>query len=227
MLKHSILLQLQANDGSESVTLLQLIEAGGWVMYPIFLLSFITIYIFVERFLTIRAAAKGSEQFIEDVKDYVISGDVQGAMEFCDAHNSPVSRMIGKGLSRIGNDLKNIEASIENVAKIELNKLEKNLSMLATTSGAAPMIGFLGTVLGMIKTFIELHKGGGADGGRPDFTAMSAGIYEALVTTVAGLIVGIVAYVAYNYLTSQIQKIVHKMEYSAVEFIDLLQEPTE
>lgn len=226
MIKNSLLLQLQANEGSDSVTLLQLIEAGGWVMYPIFLLSFVTIYIFVERFLTIRAAAKGSDQFIEDVKSYVASGDVAGAKELCDAHNSPVSRMIGKGISRIGNDLKNIEASIENVAKIEINKLEKNLSMLATTSGAAPMIGFLGTVIGMIKTFIELNKGG-AEGGRPDFSQMSAGIYEALVTTVAGLIVGIVAYVAFNYLTSQIQKIIHKMEFSAVEFIDLLQEPTE
>ena len=175
MIKNSLLLQLQANEGSDSVTLLQLIEAGGWVMYPIFLLSFVTIYIFVERFLTIRAAAKGSDQFIEDVKSYVASGDVAGAKELCDAHNSPVSRMIGKGISRIGNDLKNIEASIENVAKIEINKLEKNLSMLATTSGAAPMIGFLGTVIGMIKTFIELNKGG-AEGGRPDFSQMSAGI---------------------------------------------------
>lgn len=190
-------------------------------MIPIVLLSFVAIYIFFERFLTIQKANQNPDAFMHKIKEQVLKGDINGAKLLCSQTDSPIARMIEKGISRIGSPLKNIEASIENVGKIEIFKLEKNLSTLATISGAAPMMGFLGTVIGMVKAFISISQQEGSVSPK----LLSDGIYTAMITTVAGLIVGIVAYLAYNYLVSRVQKVIHKMEYTSIDFVDLLQEP--
>ncbi len=210
-----------AKEAPESVRLIDLALAGGWAMIPLALLSLAAIYIFVERFLTLKKAAKNPEGFNERIKKMVLAGDINGAKMLCAQTNTPVSHMLEKGLTRIGNPLKNIETSIENVGKIEISRLEKNLSALATIAGAAPMLGFLGTVTGMIGAFIAIAQAEGSVSPK----LLSSGIYEAMVTTATGLIIGLPAYVGYNYLVSKIDSIVHAMEYSSIEFLDLLQEP--
>lgn len=204
-----------------SVSLLELLMKGGPTMIIILLLSIVAVYIFVERFLTLRKAAQKPEAFMSDIRNRVMTGDVNGAKLLCSQMNTPFARMIEKGISRIGNSMKNIEVSIENVGKIELYKLEKNLNSLATISGAAPMIGFFGTVIGMIKAFMAIAQ----QEGNVSPKLLSSGIYEAMITTAAGLFVGILAYIAYNYLVSKVETIVHNMEHSSIEFIDILQEP--
>ena len=191
------------------------------MMIPIFLLSIVAIYVYVERIRTIGRAAKTPAGFIDNIKKLVTNEDLNGAKLLCQESDTPIGRMIGKGLSRIGSPLKNIEVSIENVGKIEIYNLEKNLSLLATISGVAPMIGFLGTVTGMIRAFISIAQEEGAVSPK----LLSAGIYEAMLTTAAGLFVGIIAYLGYNYLVTRVQKVVHNMEYNSIDFIDLLQEP--
>lgn len=210
-----------ANGGEETVSVLDLIFAGGFMMIPLFLLSILAVYIFVERLLTIQKAARTPNQFIEKIRSLVLNGDINGAKLLCAQTDTPIAKMIEKGISRIGSPLKNIEVSIENVGRIEIYKLEKRLSLMATISGAAPMLGFLGTVTGMIQAFIAIAQ----EEGSVSPKLLSAGIYEAMITTAAGLAVGIVAYLGYNYLVSQVQKVIHKMEYSSIDFIDLLQEP--
>ena len=206
---------------NQSLSIIDLALKGGFMMIPIILLSFVAVYIFFERFLTINKANQDPSQFMHRVKEQVLKGDINGARLLCSQTDSPIARMIEKGISRIGSPLKNIEASIENVAKIEIFRLERNLSTLATISGAAPMMGFLGTVIGMVKAFISISQQEGSVSPK----LLSDGIYTAMVTTVAGLIVGIVAYLAYNYLVSRVQKVIHKMEYTSIDFVDLLQEP--
>lgn len=216
--------QIVAATGSPEVDSLSVIELamkGGFMMIPIVLSSFVAVYIFVERVLTIKKANQSPDAFIGKIKELVLKGDINGARLLCSQFDSPIARMIEKGVSRIGSPLKNIEASIENVAKLEIFKLEKNLSMLATVSGAAPMMGFLGTVIGMVEAFIAIAQ----EEGSVSPKLLSSGIYTAMITTVAGLIVGIIAYLAYNYLVTRVSKVVHQMEYSSIEFIDLLQEP--
>ncbi|MBS1542594.1 MAG: MotA/TolQ/ExbB proton channel family protein [Bacteroidetes bacterium] len=210
-----------ASSSDEALSVIDLAVKGGFMMIPILLSSIVAIYIFVERVLTINKANQSPDAFIGRIKELVLKGDISGAKLICSQFDSPISRMIEKGVSRIGSPLKNIEASIENVAKIELFKLEKNLSILATVSGAAPMMGFLGTVIGMVEAFIAIAQ----EEGSVSPKLLSSGIYTAMITTVAGLIVGIMAYLAYNYLVTRVSKVVHKMEYSSIEFIDLLQEP--
>lgn len=205
----------------QAISLWDLTLKGGPLMIPIVLASFVAIYIFVERMLTIGKANQNSDAFMSKIKELVLKGDVNGARLLCAQFDSPVARMIEKGLARIGSPLKNIEASIENTGKIEIFKLEKGLSLLATVAGAAPMMGFLGTVMGMVTAFIAIAQEEGSVGPK----LLASGIYEAMITTVAGLIVGIIAYLAYNYLVSRVSKVVHRMEYSSIEFIDLLQEP--
>ena len=191
------------------------------MMIPIVVLSVIAIYLFVERLMIINKANQDPQQFMDRVKDSVLRGDINGAKMLCAQQDSPIGRMIQKGLSRIGSPLKNIEASIENVGKLEIFKLEKNLSSLATIAGAAPMMGFLGTVIGMVEAFIAIAQ----EEGSVSPKLLSSGIYTAMITTVAGLVVGIIAYLAYNFLVTRVQKVIHKMEYTSIEFIDLLQEP--
>ncbi len=210
-----------APASDEALSVIDLAIKGGFMMIPIILWSLAAIYIFVERVLTINKANQSPEAFIARIKEMVLRGDVNGAKLLCSQFDSPIARMIEKGVARIGSPLKTIEASIENVAKLELFKLEKNLSILATISGSAPMMGFLGTVIGMVSAFIAIAQ----EEGSVSPKLLSSGIYTAMITTVAGLVVGIMAYLAYNYLVTRVSKVVHKMEYSAIEFIDLLQEP--
>ncbi|QHT66703.1 MotA/TolQ/ExbB proton channel family protein [Rhodocytophaga rosea] len=204
-----------------SVSLLDLTLKGGLMMIPIFILSIMAIYIFIERMLIIRKASQNPSVLMERIKSLVLNGDIVSARLLCSQTDTPIARMLEKGVSRIGSPLKNIEVSIENVGKIEIYNLEKNLSLLATVSGAAPMVGFLGTVTGMIQAFIAIAQ----EEGSVSPKLLSSGIYEAMITTAAGLIVGIIAYLAYNYLVAQVAKIIYKMEYTSIEFIDLLQEP--
>jgi biopolymer transport protein ExbB len=221
-----ILLQVVTDTTSletvdQSISVLDLAIQGGFMMVPIFLLSVIAIYLFFERLMIINKANQNPEQFMGRVKESVLKGDINGAKFLCAQQDSPVARMIQKGLSRIGSPLKNIEASIENVGKLEIFKLEKNLSSIATIAGAAPMMGFLGTVIGMVEAFMAIAQ----EEGSVSPKLLSSGIYVAMITTVAGLIVGIMAYLAYNFLVTRVQKVIHKMEYTSIEFIDLLQEP--
>ncbi len=221
-----MLLQIVTDAATEvapeaAISVWELAQEGGFLMIPIVLSSFVAVYIFVERILTINKANRSPDVFISKIKELVLKGDINGAKLLCAQFDSPIARMIEKGVTRIGSPLKNIEASIENVAKIELFKLDKNISILATIAGAAPMMGFLGTVIGMVQAFIAIAQ----EEGSVSPKLLSSGIYTAMVTTVAGLIVGIIAYLGYNYLVTRVSKVVHKMEYSSVEFIDLLQEP--
>jgi biopolymer transport protein ExbB len=205
----------------ESISALDLAIQGGFMMVPILILSILAIYLFFERLMIINKANQNPDPFMNRVKDMVVRGDITGAKMLCAQQDSPIARMIQKGLSRIGSPLKNIEASIENVGKLEIFKLEKNLSSIATIAGAAPMMGFLGTVIGMVEAFIAIAQ----EEGSVSPKLLSSGIYTAMITTVAGLIVGIMAYLAYNFLITRVQKVIHKMEYTSIEFIDLLQEP--
>jgi biopolymer transport protein ExbB len=205
----------------QAISIWDLTLAGGPLMIPIVISSFIAIYIFVERVLTINKANQSPDAFMGKIKELVLRGDINGAKMLCAQFDSPIARMIEKGLARIGSPLKNIEASIENTGKIEIFKLEKNLNIIATVAGAAPMMGFLGTVMGMVTAFIAIAQEEGSVGPK----LLADGIYTAMITTVAGLIVGIIAYLAYNYLVTRVSKIVHKMEYASIEFVDLLQEP--
>lgn len=208
-------------DAGQSLSVIDLAIKGGFMMVPIAVLWVLAIYLFIERILTINKANQDPEAFMGKIKELVLRGDINGSKILCSQNNTPVARMIEKGISRIGSPLKNIEASIENVGKIEVFKLEKNLPTLATIAGAAPMMGFLGTVIGMVEAFISISQ----EEGSVSPKLLSSGIYTAMITTVAGLIVGILAYLAYNYLVSRVQKIIHKMEYTSIDFIDLLQEP--
>lgn len=189
-------------------------------MIPIVLCSFVAVYIFVERYLTINKANQSPDAFMARIREMVQRGDINGAKLLCSQFDSPIARMIEKGVTRIGSPLKNIEASIENVGKLEIFKLERNLSLLATIAGAAPMMGFLGTVIGMVEAFIAIAQ----EEGSVSPKLLSSGIYTAMITTVAGLVVGIIAYLAYNYLVTRVSKVIHKMEYSSIDFVDLLQE---
>jgi len=205
----------------QSIQVIDLALKGGWIMIPLLLMSILAIYIFIERFFTIRKAGKEDVNFMNNIRDFILNGKMDAALSLCKATQTPISRMIEKGVSRIGRPLDDISASIENVAKLEVYKLEKSLALLATISGAAPMLGFLGTVIGMIKAlFVMANSGEGVV-----IQSLAGGIYEAMVTTVGGLIVGIIAYVGYNILVSNVEKVVYKMEARSIEFLDLLNEP--
>ena len=204
-----------------SLALFDLIVKGGIIMIPLALLLFIALYIFFERWFTIRKASKIDPNFMNNIKDYVMSGNIDAAKTLCKNTDSPIARMIEKGLMRLGKPLKNIEVAIENTGKLQVYKMEKSLVALATISGAAPMLGFLGTVMGMIGAFYSLAQSGGEGGAG----LLANDIYQALVTTAGGLVVGILAYIGYNSLVSMVEKVIFKMEANTVEFIDLLQEP--
>ena len=204
----------------ESLSVIDLIVEGGFMMLPIFLLWGFAIYLFVERILAINKANQDPGALMGKVKELVIRGDIKGARTACSQDDTPVARMIDKGITRIGSPLKNIEASIENIGKIEVFKLEKNISILAIIAGAAPMLGFIGTVIGMVRAFMAIAQ----EQGFLSPKLLSSGMYTAMITTIAGLIAGLTAYVAYNYLVSEVKNVVHKMEYASMDFIDLLQE---
>jgi len=209
----------------ETLSIMSLITSGGVggmiIMSTLFILSILTIYIFVERYLSITKAAKEDENFMNQIKDFIHDGKIDAAKALCKSTPSPIARMIEKGVNRIGKPLGDIAAAIENTGKLELYKLETNLAALATISGAAPMIGFLGTVIGMVLAFHEMA----AAGGNIDVAMLAEGIYTAMVTTIAGLVVGIVAYIGYNSLVAKVEKVVFRMEARTTEFLDILNEP--
>ncbi len=207
-------------SSAKSIGLMELMIKGGYMMIPLYALFILAVFIFVERIITLKKAAQTPKGMVDQVKMMVQTGDIGGAKMICDGENTPVANMIAKGLERIGSPLKNIEVAIENVGKIEIYKLERNLNMLATVSGAAPMIGFLGTVAGMIRAFIGVAQ----EEGMVSPKLLSTGIYEAMITTATGLVVGIIAYLGYNYLVTKVSKLIHHMEYTTVEFMDLLQD---
>lgn len=213
----------ETGQADQEVSVLELVLKGGFFIVPLALLSIIAVYIIIERTLTIKSAGKNPTKMLSSIKERVLDGDIKGAISQANNYDTPMARMILKGLQRIGSPLKDIEASIENVGKIEIYQLEKNLNLLATISGAAPMIGFLGTVTGMIQAFIAIAQ----EEGSVSPKLLSAGIYEAMITTVAGLVVGIIAYIGYNYLVGMVQKVIHRMEYTSLEFLDILHEPAE
>jgi len=206
-------------ETQEKISVMDLLFKGGFMIIPILLLFIITIYIFIERILVINKESKSPKNFTNEIIKRVNNNDINGAKLICNDTNNPIARMILKGLNKIENSLKNIETSIENVGKIEIYNLEKNLNLLATISGAAPMLGFLGTVIGMIRAFISIAQEEGAVSPK----LLSSGIYEAMISTAAGLFVGIIAYLAYNYLVSRVAKLIYRMEYSTIEFIETLQ----
>ena len=194
---------------------------GGWIMIPLALLAIVSIYVFFERTIAISGASREDKDFMQKIKNYIHEGNIDEARKLCQSTNSPSSRMIEKGISRIGRPMNDVLVAVENVGNIEISKLEKGFSWLATTAAGAPMIGFLGTVTGMVQAFMALAGAGSS----ANVTVLSQGIYEALVTTVAGLIVGIIAMFAYNFLSSRVKKVMNKLENSTMEFMDLLNEP--
>ncbi len=214
-------------DISEEKTLsvIDLIINGGAastiIVIVLFVLLFVALYIYFERTFAISAASKIDKNFMNQIRDHVMNGKLEAAKLLCAQTDSPVARLTEKGVARIGKPLDDINTAIENAGTLEVYKLERNVNVLATVAGAAPMIGFLGTVIGMILAFHEMAS----SGGQAEMGSLASGIYTAMTTTVAGLIVGIIAYIGYNHLVNRTDKVVHKMEANAVEFLDLLNEP--
>lgn len=196
---------------------------GGWIMYPLAFLLILGLYIFFERFFAIKKASKQDPTFMDKIKSKIYAGKIDEAKTLCEATDSPVSRMAAKGLSRLGRPLNDINTAIENVGNLEIGRLEKGLPIIASISGGAPMIGFLGTVIGMIRAFYDMASAGN----NIDVALLSSGIYTAMVTTVAGLIVGIIAYFAYNYLVARIERVVFNLESETMVFLDVLNEPAQ
>jgi biopolymer transport protein ExbB len=210
----------------KTISIWSLITSGGiggqTIMLAIGILLFFALYVYFERIMAINAASKIDISFMNRIRENIISGKIDSAKMICAQTNSPVARLIEKGISRIGKPLEDINTAIENAGKLEIYKLEKNVSMLATISGAGPMLGFLGTVIGMILAF---HKMASA-GGQIEVGALAEGIYTAMTTTVAGLVVGIIAFMGYNHLVVKTNKVIYQMEANAVDFLDLLNEPS-
>ena len=215
----------EALSEEKTLSVVDLILNGGAastiIVIVLFVLLFVALYIYFERTFAINAASKIDKNFMNQIRDHVMNGKLEAAKILCAQTDSPVARLTEKGVSRIGKALDDINTAIENAGTLEVYKLEKNVNILATVAGAAPMIGFLGTVIGMILAFHQMAS----SGGQAEMGSLASGIYTAMTTTVAGLIVGIIAYIGYNHLVNRTDKIVHKMEANAVEFLDLLNEP--
>ena len=203
------------------INVIDLAFKGGWIMVVLLLLSLMAIYIFVQRLIIIRRAGKEDETFMNRIKDYIHEGKVDSALNLCRSTSTPSARMIEKGITRLGRPMNDVLVAIENVGNLEIAKLEKGFPLIATTAAGAPMLGFLGTVTGMVRAFFDMANAGT----NVDVSLLSGGIYEALVTTVGGLVVGIITLFAYNYLVSQVDNVVNKMEARTMEFMDLLNEP--
>ena len=204
-----------------SLSMIDMAVKGGWLMIPLIILSLITIYIFGMKWWTISRASKIDPNFMRDIRDYIHDGKIAAAQNLCRQQDTPVSHLIEKGIERMGRPLTDIQTAVENMGNIEVARLEKGLPTLASIAGGAPMIGFLGTVLGMVQAFFNMSQAGN----NIDITLLSGGIYTAMITTVAGLIVGILAYFGYNYLTSKVSDLVFTLQSNTIEFMDLLHEP--
>ena len=216
---------VQAAPQQQEMTysLIEMACKGGWLMLVLLALSIIAFYIFGKKWWMIRQASKIDRNFMDDIRDYIHEGKIKSALTLCEKYDSPVARLVQKGIERMGRPLADIQTAVEYTGNLEVARLEKGLPFLATCAGGAPMIGFLGTVVGMIQAFFNMSQAGN----NLDITMLSSGIYTAMVTTVGGLIVGILAYFGYNYLTNQISGLVFKMESATINFMDLLNEPAE
>lgn len=207
-----------------SIGFWDLFQGGGWLMWVLVLLAAVMIFIFVERFIAINKASQISHTFMNRIRDYISEGNIEAAMDLCRRTDSPIARMVEKGIERIGRPMGDIQTAIENVANVEVAKLETGIPWLASISGGAPMIGFLGTVVGMVQVFIDMSA---KDGGGIQLNDLSAGMYVAMVTTVGGLLVGIPAYFAHNYLVARIEKLIFRMEATTIAFMDILNQPVQ
>lgn len=205
----------------EKITLWSLLDKGGWLMYPLYLLFAAAIFVFFERLIAIRKASKIEPNFMSIIRDNIMTGNVTSARNLAKNTDNPVAQIIYKGLQRIGKPIDAIEKSMENVGKLEMYKMERNLSILSLIAGIAPMFGFLGTIAGMIQLFYDINSTGNFE-----LSVIAGGIYVKMITSASGLIIGLIAYVGFNYLSTQIDKTANKMEAASAEFIDILQEPT-
>jgi biopolymer transport protein ExbB len=205
----------------EKVSMWSLLEKGGFIMYPLYLLLAAAIFVFVERLLAIKKASRIDENFMRIIRDNIVTGNISAARSLTKNTNNPVARMIDKGVQRIGKPIDAIEKSMENVGKLEMYQMEKNMSILSLIAGIAPMFGFLGTIVGMVQLFYGI-----ASTGEYTLNTIAGGIYTKMITSATGLIIGLIAYVGHNYLSTQIDKTANKMEMASAEFIDILQEPT-
>lgn len=208
-------------NGELTMSFLDMAIKGGWIMIVLALLSVIAVYIFIDRFIAIRKANKEQKSFMDNIKNFILEGKVEQALDNCRINEGPLARMIEKGVMRIGRPLGDVNAAVENVGKQEVARLEKGLPVLASIAGGAPMIGFLGTVMGMVRAFYDMASAGN----NIDVTLLSNGIYTAMVTTVGGLIVGIIAYFGYNILVARVNNLVARLETKSTEFMDILNEP--
>lgn len=209
-----------AATADKSISMFQLLQSGGWIMYPLYLLLAGAVFVFFERLVAIRNASKIDANFMNIIRDNIMTGNISAARALAKNTNNPVARIIDKGLQRIGKPIDSIEKSMENVGKLEMYKMERNLGVLSLIAGIAPMFGFLGTIVGMIQLFYNINNSGF------ELNTIAGGIYVKMITSASGLIIGLIAYIGHNYLTTQIDKTAYKMEAASAEFLDILQEPT-
>lgn len=220
MLYYILQVPSDAIDSASKISMIDLLQKGGWIMYPLYILFAATIFVFFERVIAIRKASKIETSFMNIIKDNIVSGNIAAARNLAKNTDNPVAKMIDKGIQRIGKPIDAIERSMENVGKLEMYKMEKNLSVLSLIAGIAPMFGFLGTIIGMIQLFYNINNSGF------ELNTIAGGIYVKMITSGTGLIVGLIAFIAHNYLSTQIEKTAYKMEAASSEFLDVLQEPT-
>ena len=220
MLYYILQVSTDVVESAAKISMIDLLQKGGWIMYPLYILFAATIYVFFERVIAIRKASKIETSFMNIIKDNIVSGNIAAAKNLAKNTDNPVAKMINKGIQRIGKPIDAIERSMENVGKLEMYKMEKNLSVLSLIAGIAPMFGFLGTIVGMIQLFYNINNSGF------ELNTIAGGIYVKMITSGTGLIVGLIAYIAHNYLSTQIEKTAYKMEAASSEFLDVLQEPT-
>lgn len=215
-------LAMQEGPVEESVNLWTMAAYGGWIMVILAVLLLWAVYLFIERMVVLHAAMRENKSFMDRIKDYIHEGKISSAVNLCHQTDTPSARMVEKGISRIGRPMQDVQVAIENVGNLEVSKLEKGLVIMATIAAGAPMLGFLGTVLGMVQTFYNMAQNAS---GVIEMSALSEGMYQAMVTTIGGLIVGILAMFAYNFLVSRIDRVVRNLEGKTMEFMDLLNEP--
>lgn len=216
----SVAAAAQAVQSAQEIRFIDLLIKGGWVMIPLAILTFLGLVIFIERYITIRKASRDESNLMQQVKQSIISGKLDSAVAICRNSNTPLGRMLQKGLLRIGRPIKDIEGAIENVGKLEVSKLEKNISILGIVAGIAPMLGFVGTISGVIRIFYNISLSDNISIG-----IIAGGLYEKMITSATGLMIGILAYVGYHILNIMVDRVILRMETDAVEFIDLLEEP--
>ncbi|MCG2617264.1 MotA/TolQ/ExbB proton channel family protein [Terrimonas sp. NA20] len=205
----------------ETIRFFDLIFMGGWIMIPLGLMMLLTVYFFAERQIAIRQASRIDSNFMNIIRDHIVSGNITAARSFAKNTNNPVARIIDKGIQRIGKPIDSIEKSMDNVGQLEMYKLEKNLGVLSFISKAAPIFGFVGTLIGLMQLFSQIQRAG-----EVDLKIISQGIYTKLITSITGLVIGLIAYLAHSYLNTQIDKAANKMEMASADFLDVLQEPT-